>query len=725
MNHTHTHLPLLKPPTNLTAIILAAVLSTGCAGPSTRVLPRETSGAQIHETPEDIPVLEEVNPFYLQEELEILTALPRPSGSRGEGEAARYIQQLLKDYGYTIERQRFRYDDGVTVTTGTNVVATRKTSLPDSDILIVTTHHDTVPGSPGANENASGVVTMLETARLVSRLPTDTEIRFVSLAAHEANRLGARHYVDSLTKRERERTIGVVDLNALGYVSDEQIVLGTLDGEATMLGDMLNEASRDVLEEAWRYEERTAGAVGVFAAGAIPAVSVSQKHEAFEKGTPLDTTEAVDIERVSQAVDVLSRMVSRIMSTETPSMMAKAHFYNDLRDYAFVQKRDTPIVFGGSRELVEETVGIGGALAATNRDGEGRVIEKYQYRMTWFEVDQIILTNYYFIDGKLDTITLEADAAGADFEDMRERLTAVYGEPAGQNNGPSGVEYDWVDPVYRRFFALIPITDGYELEIREYSPDRTVLEQRKPDGTMVLQNIKDERTDRIMVLLQKILPRESWEKIGAVTIYTDGVGVTDGYLSPMEAAASQDEDVQSAPGGEQAVWELGIDIEDALDADGGWRNETRTIRLITRLYGQFLEASMPEQYSAQFEERFNGGRPDGDGRQDEPEAAEDLEENGMAGEARIGVAPGDITEEELTPPDFETGFERFVLCQKPENQDGNWSSRVMFFYGFEELTAYRNQVRKNLQLHTGISDEGGVSQIPPATGPQPETQPQS
>lgn len=738
-SNIHIPIPLFTCPAARHAVILAALLLsvTGCAGPSTRVLPRETSGAQIHETPEDIPVLEEVNPFYLQEELEILTERPRPSGSRGESEAARYIQQLLQDYGYTVERQRFRYDDGVNVTTGTNVIATRKAPSPDADILIVSTHHDTADGSPGANDNASGVVTMLETARLISRLPTDTEVRFVSFSAHERNRLGARHYVESLGKRERERTIGVVDLNALGYVSDDRIVLGTLDGQATMLGDMLNEASWDVLEEAWRYEERTGGSVGAFTAGEIPAVSISQKRESFERGTPLDTAQTVDIERVSQAVDVLSRTVSRIMSMETPSMTAKAHFYNNLRDYAFVQKKDTPIEFGGSREALEETVGIHGVLAATNTDASGKTIEKYQYRMEWFDVDQIILTDYYFVDGKLDTISLEADAAGADFEDMKERLTDIYGEPAGENNGPNGMEYDWTDPVYRRFFALIPITDGYDLEIREYSPDKTVLEQRKPDGTVLVQHIGDTRTDKVMELLQKILPKEAWEKIGAVTVYTDGVGGTDGYLSPMEAVnAENGSREETAPGGEHAVWELGIDLDDVLDENSEWRNETGTIRMLTRLYGQFLEASMPELYSAQFEARFDGAGPDADGERraadetptetsDEiPAETADTEGPGMTGEARIDVAPGDVTEEDLTPPDFDTGFERFVLCQKPENRDGKWSGRVSFFYGFEELTAYRDRVRKDLQLHTGISEEDAAVQ-PSAVSPQPETQPQS
>lgn len=719
----------------LAAGVLSGVLLSGCAGPSTRVLPRESAG-QAYETPEEILVLEEVNPFYLQEELDILTASPRPSGSRGESDAARYMQQLLKDYGYDVERQRFRYETGETVVTGTNVIAVRRASSPDADILIVSAHHDTAEGSPGANGSASGVVTMLETARLLSRLPSDTEIRYISFAGHEADQLGARHYMESLSKRERERMIGAVDLNALGYISDEQIILGTLDGKETMLGDMLGEASWDVLGESWEYEERPAGSVGSFVAGQIPAVSISQKREAFENGTPLDTADTVDIERVSHVVDVVSQMVSRVMSPDTPSMMAKAHFYNDLWDYAFVQKKDTPMYFGGSRGQMEAVAGIHGVLAATNTDASGRPIEKYQYRMKWFDVDQVILTDYYYTDGKLDMVSLEADGAGVDFEDMKERLTDMYGEPVGENKGPSGTEYDWTDLVNRRFFALIPGTDGYDLEIREYSTDKMVLEQRTPDGTILWQNAEDDRTEKVMKLFCDVFPQEAWGRIGAVTLYTDGVGSTKSYLEPMEpVAAEAGEEQAAAPGGEHALWELGIDLEDALDADGDWRNETDTIRVLAGLYGQYLEASMENGYIGLFETRFNGqpedpeqpGASEQSGAPTQPGAPEQTAEPDI----RPGKGPGASAEDKLVLPDFPDAFQMFTLAHRPQNMDGSWSARVGFFYSFEELTAYRSWVRGNLQLQSGVEDTEDI--LPPdteeerltETGLQPESQPQS
>ncbi|MDD3251045.1 MAG: M28 family peptidase [Lachnospiraceae bacterium] len=644
--------------------MLAGGLLSGCAGPSTRVLPRADSAQAVYEVPEEIPVLEEANPFYLQESLDILAQTPRPGGSKGEGEAARYMEQLLTDYGYQVERQRFRVETETKVLTGTNVTAVRTSAREDADILIISTHHDTKADSPGANDSASGVAAWLETARLLSQLPSDTELRFVSFSGYEENGLGARYYMDSLTHRERERIIGAIDLGAVGYVSEARLVLGTQDGATTFLGDQLRAASRAVLGENWSYERTQDVDAGHFHASQIPAVSLAQAEHAFEAGTSLDLPDIVDVERVARATDVVSQAISEIMSLDTPSMIAKSRYYNDLREEAYVQPSDALLLFGETLDTVEARVGLRGMLDVSNEDAAGRRIEKYQFRMKWFDVDQIILSNYYFLDGKLDSITLEADGAGITFDEMKERLQNVYGAPKAENEGPNGTEYDWQDPIYHKSIALIPEHDTYALEFHPYTADRMVIEQRGADGRILNQNLPDPRTPVLLALLRNIFPAEAYEKIGAITFYSDGIGGTACYLAPMEAAEGAPE---SAPGGSQAVWELGIDVEDALKTDQKWRDRTGTIRDLTGLYGQLLAAAAPEQYRDAFEARFSVD----------------------------GVEP---------EPGFEESFAMFALTAEPEELGNNMVNHIRYFYEFEELKLYRAWIQEKLQLHTGIAE---------------------
>lgn len=694
------------------ACMASGLLAAGCAGPSTRVLPRESSG--VHEAaPEEIPVLEEVNPYYLQEELDILTASQRFSGSRGESDAARYMRQLLMDYGYEVERQRFRYGnpEGAFVT-GTNVEAVRRAPSEDADILIVSTHHDTAAGSPGACADASGVVTWLETARLVSRLPTDTEVRFVSVSGSEDGWLGARHYVDSLTAKERARVIGSIEIDALGYAAENRIVLGTPDGKATMLGDMLKESVWDVLGETWQYEVRQQKNYLAFTRGQIPSLCLTQARDAYEAGTPLDLPGTVDIERVSQIVNVMTQTVSKIMSEDTPSMVAKSRFMNDLRDDAYLRTRDEEPGFGDTLKQTEQRLGLEGRKQSVNTDNSGRKIERYGYRMKWFDVDQLLLTDYYYVDGKLDTICIDGDGAGVEFEDMKERLASWYGEPVSESQGPSGTEFTWEDSIRRTKARLAPGADGYEVELQVYEPEQQVLGEfmwnkeagayevsagmdRDSEGQSTAEDGQRETAEkRMKFLLEKVndvYPEETSGQISRITVYTDGIGASAGYVKQSGHREGENAGNDAASDSQEngrGSWQFYIDLEDALTTDGTWRDETATDKLLVRLYGELLAEENPDGIADAFAQEFPA------------------EPGDEASRAEPGLKPGEITEPAQEFPDFEDSFVLFVLAGQPESQTGDWNRRIQFFYGFERMTSYRNQVRKNLQLQTAWMQEG-------------------
>ena len=59
-------------------------------------------------------------------------------------------------------------------------------------MITLTSHHDSVPGAPGANDNASGTAMVLELARVLKNLPTDTEVRFITFGAEELGLIAGR-----------------------------------------------------------------------------------------------------------------------------------------------------------------------------------------------------------------------------------------------------------------------------------------------------------------------------------------------------------------------------------------------------------------------------------------------------------------------------------------------------------------------------------------------------
>lgn len=125
----------------------------------------------------------------------------RVRGTAGERKAARYVAHELRSYGYDVNVQKFSVDGR----TSRNVVAWWPGARRYP--VVIGGHIDTVAGSPGANDNASGVAVVLEIARLVAGRPEADLVRFVAFGSEEYGADG-RHHVGSQVFVNRLRTEG-------------------------------------------------------------------------------------------------------------------------------------------------------------------------------------------------------------------------------------------------------------------------------------------------------------------------------------------------------------------------------------------------------------------------------------------------------------------------------------------------------------------------------------
>jgi aminopeptidase YwaD len=99
---------------------------------------------------------------------------------------------------------------------------------PDQ-VINVTAHHDSVRTTVGADDNASGVVSVLELARLLARSRPRRTIRFMSFGVEERLSVGSYTYVQSLSAADRRKTAFVLNLDSVGtrVGEDMAIVTGT------------------------------------------------------------------------------------------------------------------------------------------------------------------------------------------------------------------------------------------------------------------------------------------------------------------------------------------------------------------------------------------------------------------------------------------------------------------------------------------------------------------
>jgi len=99
------------------------------------------------------------------------------------------------------------------------------TDLP-GEIVLIGTHYDSVIGSPGANDNASGVGALLEISKAFrERNPPRRSLRFVAFVNEEppffmTNQMGSRVYAREVAKK-KEKIVAMISLETIGYYTDE------------------------------------------------------------------------------------------------------------------------------------------------------------------------------------------------------------------------------------------------------------------------------------------------------------------------------------------------------------------------------------------------------------------------------------------------------------------------------------------------------------------------
>ena len=113
-----------------------------------------------------------------------------------------------------------------------NVVAERKGTDPNGRAVIVSGHYDSVPGSPGGNDDGSGTVLSMEVARALQPLRTPQTVRVCLWGAEELGDIGSQQYVKQLDDAAAARISGCFqnDMSATSHPDAGTYWLLSVDG---------------------------------------------------------------------------------------------------------------------------------------------------------------------------------------------------------------------------------------------------------------------------------------------------------------------------------------------------------------------------------------------------------------------------------------------------------------------------------------------------------------
>jgi len=258
---------------------------------------------------------------------------------QGLEHAALYVGDRLRGYGLTVDEQGYQAEGRDVI----NLEASVQGSRAPEEIVIIGAHYDSAPGTPGANDNATGVAALLELARRYAKLRPERTLRFVAFTNEEpphfqSGTMGSMVYARRARERG-EKIVAMVSLETLGCYSDRpgsQQYPAPLSHFYPDTGNFIafvgNLQSRELLQRAIGTFRKNARfpSEGVAAPEGLPGIGWSDHWSFWQAGYPAimvtdtapfryahyhqpsDTPEKVDYDRLSRVVAGLDKVVAEL-----------------------------------------------------------------------------------------------------------------------------------------------------------------------------------------------------------------------------------------------------------------------------------------------------------------------------------------------------------------------------------------------------------------------------
>jgi hypothetical protein len=253
--------------------------------------------------------------------------------------SAEYIKNVMEELGYKINKQEYVAEDLYVENIEWELTGVHH----PREIILVGAHYDSVLGSPGANDNASGVAAVLEIARLLKTQTLARTVRFVTFVNEEppffqTDKMGSRVYA-SRSRQRGEKIVAMLSLETIGCYCNEK---GSqrypfpfsffYPDTGNFIGFVGNISSRALVRKAIEiFRSNTAfPSEGIAAPGWITGIDWSDHWSFWEEGYPAfmitdtalyryqyyhshqDVPEKIDYQRTARVVVGISQVIHEL-----------------------------------------------------------------------------------------------------------------------------------------------------------------------------------------------------------------------------------------------------------------------------------------------------------------------------------------------------------------------------------------------------------------------------
>jgi hypothetical protein len=153
-----------------------------------------------------------IDPQRLRRNLEAIVGERSPfSGQRHLAEVEGFVEKELRSYGLAVESDPFPYRGK----SFRNLIG-RLGVQRGAGLIILGAHMDSVEGTPGADDNASGLAVLLEAARFLSHARSRAQIFVCAFNLEELNMIGSGYFAQKL-KAAGTKVDAMISLEMIGY----------------------------------------------------------------------------------------------------------------------------------------------------------------------------------------------------------------------------------------------------------------------------------------------------------------------------------------------------------------------------------------------------------------------------------------------------------------------------------------------------------------------------
>jgi Zn-dependent M28 family amino/carboxypeptidase len=253
--------------------------------------------------------------------------------------AAAYVEKQFTDAGFKVTKQSYT----VMRETCYNLAVELPGKTRCGEVVVIGAHYDTVYGSPGANDNGTGVAGVLALARIWAGREPERAVRFVAFVNEEppffqTDQMGSLVYAKSCRERG-DKIVAMLSLETMGCFSTEKrsqkypLPFGLFyPSRGDFIGFVGNTASAGLVRQCIKVfrEQASFPSQGGALPGVLAGIGWSDHWSFWQAGYPAlmvtdtapfryahyhaatDTPEKVDYDHLARVVDGLDKVITEL-----------------------------------------------------------------------------------------------------------------------------------------------------------------------------------------------------------------------------------------------------------------------------------------------------------------------------------------------------------------------------------------------------------------------------